>query len=272
MNTNRHKHSKIITDRLLSQYESLKDQWIASGCSYFIIDDLLDPELVHEIYSRFPHPSSMMVRKSLREYKYVAAQMDRFDPMLEEIVFAFQELNVLHEIEKIVCKTLFPDDRLYAGGISLMSHNHFLNPHLDNSHDADRKLYRALNLLFYVTPNWSTDSGGHLELWLGGVKKSPQLIESRFNRLVVMSTNESSWHSVSAVKSDRRCCVSNYYFSNSSPGARDYFHVTTFRGRPNQPVRDVLLMADNLVRGGIRKIFRRGVFKTRHIYKKKTTN
>ena len=30
----------------------------------------------------------------------------------------------------------------------------FLNPHVDNSHDANREKYRRLNLLFYVSPDW----------------------------------------------------------------------------------------------------------------------
>ena len=33
---------------------------------------------------------------------------------------------------------LLPDDKLYAGGISLMTQGQYLNPHLDNSHDKDR--------------------------------------------------------------------------------------------------------------------------------------
>jgi hypothetical protein len=51
-------------------------------------------------------------------------------------------------------KEVFPDDKLYAGGISLMGKNQFLNPHLDNSHDKDREKWRVLNLLYYVTPDW----------------------------------------------------------------------------------------------------------------------
>jgi len=57
----------------------------------------------------------------------------------------------------------------------------------------------------------------------------PKTIFSNFNRLVVIETNKTSWHSVCQVKVDKiRCCVSNYYYSSISPDYNEYFHVTSF--------------------------------------------
>jgi hypothetical protein len=93
-------------------------------------------------------------------------------------------------------------------------------------------------------------------------------IESLFNRLVVMSTGPDSWHSVCAVRSAAsRCCVSNYYFSPIPIGGKDYFRVTSFRGRPEQPFRDVLLRLDSNMRRAIRLVRPRGIAATKHIYK-----
>ncbi|MGS0755709.1 2OG-Fe(II) oxygenase [Roseateles sp. GG27B] len=269
MNIDRQQLSDLLTMRLADNTAELRLQWNKNGGSHFILDDVLDPSITQQIYESFPQPEAMMVRRNLREHKYVAAQMDRFNPVLEEIVFGFQQPTVIDRIGDIVgSNELTPDSRLYAGGISLMTRGQFLNPHLDNSHDAGRQRYRALNLLFYVSPHWKRESGGHLELWPNGVEQPATVIESKFNRLVVMATNETSWHSVCAVKGERRCCVSNYYFSDSPPNKNDYFHVTSFRGRPEQPIRDVILRADAALRSGIRKIFKKGVIETRHIYKK----
>ena len=162
-----------------------------------------------------------------------------------------------------------PDDHLYAGGISLMAQGNFLNPHLDNSHDKDRGLYRVLNLLYYVTPDWSHEQGGNLELWDQGPKEPQREITSQFNRLALMATHEKSWHSVSEVTVDRaRCCVSNYYFSAQPLEDHEYFHVTSFRGRPEQPVRDLVLQGDGALRQGIRKVFKKGIVDTKHAYEK----
>ncbi len=270
MNINRQDLSRLIAEKLTSSIEELQLMWDRSGGSFFLIDNLLDEQLVLDIHNRFPKPENMMVKKSLREYKYVAAQMDEFDPLLEEIVFAFQEQCVRDLIGKMVgMQELLPDKRLYAGGISLMSKGQFLNPHIDNSHDNERSNYRVLNLLYYTTPGWSPTNGGNLELWPDGPRGKPLQLDSKFNRLIVMATNRKSWHSVNPVKVDgNRCCVSNYYFSPTSPEPVDYFHVTSFRGRPEQPVRDLVLRADIGARSALRKLFPRGVLQTKHIYKR----
>ncbi len=43
----------------------------------------------------------MMLKKSLRENKYVAAQMDKYASILEEIIYAFQDPGVLKAVEEI---------------------------------------------------------------------------------------------------------------------------------------------------------------------------
>ena len=203
--------------------------------------------------------------------EHVAAQMNDYDPILEESVYAFQDSRVVELISRICgIQSLHPDHHLYAGGISMMGNRHFLNPHLDNSHDKDRNLWRVLNLLYYVTPDWSISNGGNLELWPDGLQREPIAIHSRFNRLVVMATHDSSWHSVSPIScgDGARCCVSNYYFSDSSLKDDDEFHVTSFRGRPKQPIRDIILQADSRLRMAIRKGFKKGIVENKHIYKK----
>lgn len=264
--------TRQIIDKLSAQESVLKQTFLKKGeVNSFIIDDLLDEELALRIFKAFPDKSQMKQRKSLREFKNVAAQMDNYDPILEEALYAFQDERVVKIVERITGLTpLIPDDKLYAGGISLMSQGNFLNPHLDNSHNNDRSLYRVLNLLYYVTPEWKQEYGGNLELWDRGVKKEQRTIFSKFNRLAVMITNQSSIHSVSKVTVDKsRCCVSNYYFSPKSAEGNEYFHVTSFYGRPEEKLKNAVLMIDSSLRNMIRKVFKRGIVKTKHIYNKK---
>jgi hypothetical protein len=111
--------------------------------------------------------------------------------------------------------------------------------------------------------------GGNLELWPDGMKGKQVTVQSKFNRLAVMATHDTSWHSVSPVTHDAaRCCVSNYYFSDSPVKDDMKFHVTSFRGRPEQKLRNCVLQADAALRMGIRKIFSKGVIDTGHVYKK----
>ena len=78
-----------------------------------------------------------------------------------------------------------------------------------------------------------------------------------------MATHNDSWHSVSPISTNDkfRCCVSNYYFSADPLKPTDSFHVTSFRGRPEQKVVDKILQADIALRSGIRKIFKKVLLK-----------
>lgn len=270
---NRKELADLIYSKLQIEELAIKKQFNESEnkIGYFFIDNLLPEVIAKYIYERFPKPEQTTLKRSLREFKYIAAQMDEYDPVLEEIIYAFQDERIVTLIGQI-CKieNPLPDSNLYAGGISMMGHENYLNPHLDNSHDKDRNLWRVLNLLYYVTPDWDQKNGGNLELWPNGVKGEQITIHSKFNRLAIMATHQGSWHSVSPVQIDRiRCCVSNYYFSKEPLLSSDEFHVTSFRGRPEQKTVDLILRVDSTVRMGLRKVFKKGVVENPHVYKKK---
>lgn len=268
----RHFYSRLICASLAENKLELKRQYDASRNSigYFYLDNLLPEDLAIKIFNAFPEAGEMVLKKSIREDKYVAAQMDRYDPVLEEIIYAFQDENVVALVAEICgLDEIVPDRNLYAGGISKMGFKQFLNPHLDNSHDKDRELWRVLNLLYYVTPDWSESYGGNLEIWPNGLKAKPVTIQSKFNRLAVMATHSSSLHSVSPVTHQGfRNCVSNYYFSPAPVHAGDTFHVTSFRGRPESRLTDIALRADTWLRMNIRRIFKKGIKENPHVYKK----
>lgn len=272
----RQSYSDLIYNRLLQNKEILKKQYDQSktAIGYFFIDEVLPDNIALEVYNAFPKPEDMVLKKSLREDKYVAAQMNKYNPLLEEIIYAFQDTRIVALISKICgLKDIFPDENLYAGGISAMGYKQFLNPHLDNSHDKDRARWRVLNLLYYVTPNWEESYGGNLELWPSGLNANQITVHSKFNRLVIMATHSSSLHSVSPVTHEgNRCCVSNYYFSNHALLPSDTFHVTSFRGRPENKLTDVVLQLDSLLRMGIRKVFKKGIKENPHVYKREDNN
>ena len=271
MELKRNDIAELILEKLTIQKTLLKSEFNKpdriNSCT---IDSLLPVEIANEIYKAFPTAEEMTTYKSMRENKRIAAQMNLYNPLLEEVVFAFQDNRIVKIIEEITgLNEMIPDKDLYAGGISLMAKGNFLNPDLDNSHDNDRENYRVLNLLYYCTPEWDIDKGGNLELWDFGMNMPPRIITSEFNRLVLMITNKTSIHSVSKVVAEgKRCCVSNYYFSQKPAEFEEYFHVTSFYGRPDEPVKKVFLRLDAFLRQSIRKITGRRVVKTKHIYNK----
>ncbi len=232
--------------------------------------NLLPVELVEQIYRSFPSSERMILKRSIKESKHIAAQMNEYDPLLEEIVYAFQDARVVNLIARITgIPMLEPDADLYAGGISAMSKGAYLRPHLDNSHDKGRERYRVLNLLFYVTPGWQEDHGGSLQLWDEGPRGAARTFPSLFNSLVIMLTDQNSWHSVNEVRHEgRRCCVSNYYFSRRSPSEADYFHATTFRAENGRGLTDMAMRADNALRTTILNSVGGKLWQNPHMYRR----
>jgi Rps23 Pro-64 3,4-dihydroxylase Tpa1-like proline 4-hydroxylase len=232
------------------------------GVRYCSVDDLLPIEVALKIADGFPHFTEMRRMKSIREDKYTSKNFDRFNSILKDMTFALQDPKIIFIINQITgIEDQMADPLLYAGGLSMMTKNSFLNPHIDNSHDGSRERYRTLNLLYYSTPNWNEEYGGNLELWDSKVQENIT-IHSKFNRLVLMETNPWSWHSVSSVKVDKsRNCISNYYFSQTSPLKHDYFHVTSYSSRPEEKWKKYLFKSDNFIRNSIRYIFPKGLGK-----------
>jgi len=244
-----------IVLRLDAGADQIRAEWNASNrrtpTRHCAIDGLLPEDVAMAIYRAFPRDGAgFLVRNSFRERKRTSANLDRYPLILADITYALQSPRVTDKISDLTgMPSLEPDPHLYAGGLSMMFEGDFLNPHIDNSHEATRSKYRRINLLYYVTPAWELDNGGNLELWDEGVT-SPVTILSVFNRLVLMETSKGSWHSVSPVsdKTAPRCCVSNYYFSEKSPTGEEYYHVTSFTGRPDQKLRRALGVIDNAAR------------------------
>lgn len=255
---------QLICDRLLRDEDRIARDFAESvrevGVRYAAVDDLLPDDIARRIHAAFPAPESMRLMDSFRERKYTSKSFERFDPLMADITFAVQDPRVLAIVERITgIRDQVPDAKLYAGGLSAMATGHFLGPHIDNSHDGERRNYRTLNLLYYVTPDWTLENGGNLELWDRKVQRQTTIV-SRFNRLAIMETNPWSWHSVSPVRADRvRCCVSNYYFSPRSPTGQDYFNITAFSARPEQKLLRLVTWADGHLRQTLRTLVPKGL-------------
>lgn len=259
--------TSLIVERLEQNLDHLRQDFNrakgAANARHTYIDDLLPDDIARRIYEEFPPLEEMRLMASFREQKYTSKAFDKFSPLLLDVSLALQAPEVIETVEKITgVKDMIGDPQFYAGGLSAMTKGQFLNPHLDNSHDGNQQNYRVLNLLYYVTPDWNPANGGNLELWDSNVRERVE-IQSLFNRLILMETNEKSWHSVNEVKVEgRRCCVSNYYFSPHTPNnGKETSHVTFFQARPEQPLKRILTTADSHLRTLVRNFKKEGVGK-----------
>ena len=65
-----------------------------------------------------------------------------------------------------------------------------------------------------------------------------------------MKTDNRSLHGVKRIKSEseRRKCISNYYFSKISPSGKNYYHSTSFRGFKREFIKGTYLKLNALSR------------------------
>jgi Rps23 Pro-64 3,4-dihydroxylase Tpa1-like proline 4-hydroxylase len=242
----------LIVKRLREESTRLKNEFFLDHsikvARHFALDDLLPVEIAERIYANFPKPKKMHLIHSRGKIKLKYSHLKDTSPLLQDINAAIQTPEVVALIEEITgIKNQIPDPTRFAGGISTLLKGYYINPHVDNSHDVEKKrYYRTVNVLYYVSPDWGPENGGNYELWNESIDKHI-LVPSLFNRLVVMETNSTSWHAVNPVLCDApRCCVFNYFFSEQSPENREYFfNAPSFKARPEQKIRRAISSLTN---------------------------
>src|SRR5687768_10859113 len=130
---------KLILERLEKDSDAIKADFHADkgiNTRYTAIDDFFPADVARKIYESFPPTAKMRLLDSFREKKYTSKDFDEFDPLMKDATFAFQDERVVRKIAELTgIEDPQGDPHLYAGGLSAMTHGHFLNPHLDNSHD-----------------------------------------------------------------------------------------------------------------------------------------
>ena len=111
MQLNRNILSYYILESLKHNKEILKSEFSKKNqINSCFIDDLLPEHIAMKIYEAFPSPEEMALHKSLRENKRIAAQMDLYNPLLEEAVYAFQDERIVKIVEQITgIENMIPD-------------------------------------------------------------------------------------------------------------------------------------------------------------------
>jgi hypothetical protein len=129
---------------------------------------------------------------------------------------------------------LCPDPYLMGGGAMATGSGGFLNVHVDFNWHQKIQCWRRLNVLFYLTADWSEDWGGALELWSKDGHHVEKKIIPKFNRMVVFNTTQDSFHGQPAPITCpkgifRRVFSAFYYTSQKGDGIDDHPHFTKYK-------------------------------------------
>src|SRR4051794_38303328 len=168
----------------------------------FCIDNFLDEAFAERVVAAFPSfEEAAKIGRSfsaLNERGKIqvtdASKFARPIAELNQALAAPEFLKLLSDVFEI--PNMLADEQLDGGGMHQTGARGHLDVHIDFNYLEERQLHRRLNILIYFNKNWRPEWGGNIELWDKDVKVCHHSFSPVFNRCVVFTTNEVSFHGV----------------------------------------------------------------------------
>ena len=217
---------------------ALREQYVnAWPFPHIVIDNLFPNEILEEVLEDFPRPDEIAWRKfdNPTEKKLGYWHENPLRPRLQLFLYEMNSAPLLQFLERLTGIEGLISDPYYGGaGPHQIERGGFLKVHVDFNWHPLLKLDRRLNLLVYLNKDWKEEYGGHLELWNRDVSRCEQKVLPVYNRTVVFSTTDFSYHGhpepLACPEGWTRKSVSFYYYSNGRPDSeRSAPHDTIFR-------------------------------------------
>lgn len=216
----------------------LQERYVsAQPFPHIILDGLFPDATLEAVLADFPRPDEIEwasfdnpTEKKLG-YRYTSP----LKRDLRDFLYEMSAPPVLRFLEELTgIEGLIPDPYFGGAGPHQILPGGFLKIHTDFNWHPLMKLDRRLNLLVYLNEDWKEEYGGHLELWDRGMTRCEERILPVFNRTVVFSTTDFSFHGhptpLACPEGRSRKSVSFYYYTNGRPEAeRSAPHDTIFQ-------------------------------------------
>lgn len=210
-----------------------------------VIDGLFDPDLLRMLVKKFPDPKQIKWQKfdDEQQVKLASSAVETFDPICRLFLYHLNSapfLDFLSEVTGI--PGLIADSYFVGGGMHQIERGGKLAIHADFNKHPVTNLDRRLNVLLYLNENWQEEYGGHFELWDQSMRHRVKSVAPLFNRLVIFSTTDYSFHGhpdpLNCPPDVTRKSFAMYYYSNGRPLAEiSGKHTTQFRSRPGEEFR-----------------------------------
>lgn len=152
------------------------------------------------------------------DYSKVTRPEFDFPPMSKLIVNYLNSPEFLDYLSNLTgIRNLLPDNSLFGGGIHKIKKGGRLGVHIDFNQHKTTKLWRRVNLLLYLNKDWKKEFKGDLELWDKNSQKMIKSIEPIFNRCVIFTLSEESYHGhpepLACSDDDCRYSYALYYYT-----------------------------------------------------------
>lgn len=207
---------------MFARAESLKESYQnADPFPHAVIDNFLPAEIAEKLVEEFPQPRSMDQKTYQTFENKIASRPDvpGFPELTKSVLYALNSGEVISFLEILTgIKGLVADPHFLGAGLQQTMPGGKLKVHVDFNFHKYLKLERRVNLLIYLNRDWRPEWGGQLELWSKDMKRCAQSITPVFNRCVVFSTSDYSYHGhpdpLRCPNGTTRKSVVLYYYSN----------------------------------------------------------
>lgn len=192
---------------------------------HICFDNFFSESLLNEILEEFPDLSTKntTAHNNPREKKYGSMGEKYFGPKTKYFLNFLNSEIFLNFLQKLtdVNEPLIPDPYYKGGGQHEIKKGGLLKIHADFNKHQFLKLDRRLNVLIYLNKDWHDSYGGAFELWNNTMDKCVKQYPPIFNRMVIFSTTDFSYHghpdSLNCPKDRSRKSLALFYYSNGRP-------------------------------------------------------
>jgi hypothetical protein len=168
------------------------------------MDDFLQDEFAKELQNEIMKiPDTAWDRyNNPFEQKYTLRDKYNFPPLLKKLFQEFESPEFIDKLSEICGYKLMTDETRNFWGVHKYKPGDYLDIHVDAGIHPIMKKKKQLTLGLYLSANWKEEYGCKLELWKGenAVSNNAKINEKiaeiapLFNRLVLFTCNDYSWH------------------------------------------------------------------------------
>lgn len=213
---------------------------------HIVLDDLVPPDVLRRVVDEVPSPEEWRRhpewtnRNKSYTVKLAVSKDSVLGPETRELLYQFNSSAFLDFLETLTgIEGLIADPHYFGGGVHQIEPGGFLKIHADYNIHPRLHLDRRLNALLYLNENWKDEWGGHIELWDESMSQAVQKIAPVFNRLVIFTTTDTSYHGhpepLACPPGVQRRSLALYYYSNGRPEEeQSEAHSTLYQVRPDE--------------------------------------
>jgi hypothetical protein len=223
----------------------------ATPFPHLVVDNLFAPESLDAVLAEFPAGAHAHWRQ-FDDGSGRKRSLQRDDAMGGATRGFLRDLNSPRFLTVLEALTgiegLIPDPGFEGGGLHEIERGGFLKIHADFNRHPRLGLDRRLNLLIYLNKDWREEYGGHLELWPADMSSCARRVLPVFNRCVVFSTTDASFHGhpeeLACLPGMSRKSIALYYYSRGRPPREvSRGHGTLYQRRPGEGIFSPLKLA-----------------------------